>query len=230
MKARKFICLLLAAACLSLGASAQSVTFERRGDGYKGSTKGSGTGVLGKPMAPPKLDADAGVINNGRYTDEGLNQLEKQMEERDWGSEDTAWERARTADTAEAYQRYIAIFPNGAHRPEATQRLIDKNVDNAFTSSHSGLPKMKWVAPDEDSPTSTITIHNETGMLLTVLYSGSESKSIDIPPGRSGTVTVPNGRFRIAASVPPAYVRPFAGTETFHGGSYEVSFYIVSTW
>ena len=215
--------------CLASVAAAQSVPLERRGDGYSGSSKGSVRGMVGKPSVPTKLDADAGAVGYGKYTDEGLEQLEKQMAERDWGSEDSAWARACEADTAEAYQRYIAIYPYGAHRAEATQRLIDKNVDNVFNSSHGGLPQMKWVAPDEDSPTSTITVHNETGYPLTVMYSGSESKSTVIAPGRSDTLTVPNGRYRIAASVPPAFVRPFAGTETFHGGSYEVSFYVVSS-
>lgn len=229
MSGRKLICLLLAALCFVFSAAAQTVTFERKGDGYSSSSKGSSRGMMGKPMAPTKLDADAGAVGYGRYTDEGLQQLEKEMAERDWASEDGAWVRACEADTAEAYQRYIAMYPYGAHRAEATQRLIDKNVDNVFNSSHGRLPQLKCVAPDEDSPTSTITVHNETGYPLTVWYSGARSQSVQIPPGRSGAVTVDNGYYRIAASVPPVHVRPFAGTEIFHGGSYEVSFYVVSS-
>lgn len=229
MPVRKFICLLLALACLAFCASAQSVTLDRRGDGYSGSSKGSSRGMMGKPMSPTKLDADAGAVSHGRYNDEGLKKLEKEMAERDWASEDTAWARAREMDTVESYQRYIAIYPNGPHRAEATQRLIDKNVDNVFNSNHGGLPQMKYVAPDEDSPTSTITIHNETRYPLTVWYSGETSQSTVIIPGSFDTITVENGHYRIAASVPPFNVRPFAGTEYFRGGHYEVSFYVVSS-
>ncbi|MCQ2188080.1 MAG: hypothetical protein MJY73_07015 [Bacteroidales bacterium] len=183
-------------------------------------------GSMEKPIGTA-INADASPIEYGKYTDDKLSQLEKEMEAREWGSEDTAWERARKTDTKDAYQRYVAMYPNGAHRPQASQRLVDLSVDDIFNNDHGSLPKMNHVEKDDDSPTSTITIENATRYPLTVMYSGAESKSIVISPGAKSTMTLPNGRYRIAASVPDAFVRPFAGSETFSGGRYETGYVIV---
>ena len=157
-------------------------------------------------------------------------QLDDMMAERDWGSEDTAWERAKAIDTKESYQRYIAMYPYGAHRPDASQRLVDIQVDDILNGSYDNFPKIELVKEDEDSPTSTIVIENETGCPLTVFYSGEESRSIVISPGFKGSVTLPNGNYRIAASVPVYNVRPFAGSESFHGGQYKVCFVIAPVY
>lgn len=162
-----------------------------------------------------------------RGFDPETKKLEERMAERSWGSEDTAWARACELDSKESYQKYVAIYPNGAHRPQASQRLIDLQVDDIFDSDHGNLPRMNRVSEDEDSPTSTITVENGTRYPLTVMYSGEDSRSIVISPGFKGTVSLPNGQYRIAASVPAVNVRPFAGRETFRGGSYEVCYVIV---
>ena len=206
-----------------------SVSLGREGKGRLG-IPADVHGSREKPIGST-INADSSPIEHSEYKDENLERLEKEMEAREWGSEGTAWERARKADTKEAYQRYVAMYPNGAHRPQASQRIVDLSVNDIFDGDHGSLPEMHCVARDDDSPTSTITVENATRYPLTVMYSGPESRSTVIPPGAKSTVTLPNGRYRIAASVPDAFVRPFAGSETFSGGRYETGYVIVrSSW
>lgn len=223
-----FVTLILLLGAQLLADAQSSVALGREGKGRLGIP--APAGGMEKPIGT-SINADARPIGHETYTDENLGRLEKEMEAREWGSEDTAWERARKADTKDAYQRYVAMYPNGAHRPQASQRLVDLSVDDIFNADHGSLPKMHRVQSDDDSPTSTITVENATRYPLTVMYSGPESRSTLIPPGAKETVTLPNGRYRIAASVPDASVRPFAGSETFSGGRYETGYMIVrSGW
>lgn len=208
------------------GASAQirvpGGTFKERPSGLTGGTPGERGGMLAVPM-----DAPTKGLEYQKYTDDNLKDLEQDMNERSWGSEDTAWKRATSLDSEAAYKKFIAMYPNSIHRGEADKRIIDLGVDNALAHAHNSLPGIKQVEEDEDSPTSTITIENNTVYPLTVLFSGNESRSIAISPGHKGVVTVDNGEFRIAASVPPPHIRPFAGATEFTGGSYEIGFWVV---
>lgn len=183
------------------------------------SSKGMITGSISNEPALPS--------GYGKYKDEGLEDLTKAMEERDWGSEDTAWERAKSKDTIDAYQKYLARYPYGQHVGEANQRIIDIRVDDALKGDHNELPQIERTVTDDDSPTSTIVVENATRYPLTVMYSGTESKSITIPAYCKGTVTIKNGHYRIAASVPVATIYPYAGNQDFSGGRYETGYIIV---
>ncbi|MCQ2146974.1 MAG: hypothetical protein MJZ16_05595 [Bacteroidales bacterium] len=173
------------------------------------------------------MDSKSLPIEFKSYSDDKLKELDERMKEREWNSEDTAWERARTLNTKDAYLKYVGMYPYGAHRAQADERLIEINVNDIMNGAHGSLPGMKQVQVDEDSPTSTIVIENFTGYPLTVMYSGPEGRSVTISPGSKMAVTINNGYYRIAATVPAPAVRPFAGTETFSGGRYEVGFHIV---
>ncbi len=173
-------------------------------------------------------DAITSPIKNDKYVDTGLKELEKQMEERDWASESTAWERACKIGSLEAFQKYSAIYPNGEHMPEASVKIIELKVEELLRGAHNPLPGLICVEPDEDSPTSTITIGNNTAYPLTVMFSGETVESITISSGRTASITVANGEYRIAASVPPSAIKPFAGIGTVQGGRYEVGFWVNS--
>lgn len=162
------------------------------------------------------------------YEDVGLEELNQKMKEKDWGSEDTAWKRAVESNTSRDYERYMAIYPYGAHVSEAATRLVRVRVTEILDSAHNDLPNIKQTEEDEDSPTSIIEITNNTGMSLTVYCSGEDTKSVVIAPDKKMKVKVKNGPYKLAASVPPEYVRPFAGQTSFHGGTYEIGFWIVS--
>lgn len=201
-----------------------------------GSLERSGSrslGVAGRTGTDKMIDPKMGTAtisnpNYKNYSDDSLNDFSQQMKERDWGSEDTAWKRAREADNKQSYERYMAIYPNGAHMAEATTRLIEANIAEALNSAHNDLPNITHIESDDASLTSTITFENNTGLQLTIYYSGSDIRSIVIPPGGKSKITINNGNYKLAASVPPSHIRPYAGQTVFTGGSYEMGFWIVT--
>ena len=76
---------------------------------------------------------------------------------------------------------------------------------------------------------SHVSISNDTGYTLTILYSGPTSTRLSIPAHSTRSTTLSNGTYRVAASVVGGGVRSFAGTESLTGGSYSASYYIVTT-
>lgn len=215
---------------ITWGACAQSgISFDRRGDKRSG---GSGGGYIRNEMQGTTgimRDMTTLPIVKDKYDDTKLKDLEKNMEERDWGSEDTAWSRACALNTRDAYEKYIAMYPNGAHTAEATRRIIDLDVDDIFKHDHGDLPGMKQVETDDDSPTCVIMIENNTQYILTVFYSGPDSKKVLVGPYGKGSVTLPVGHYKIAASVPPANIRPYAGSGNLSGGRYETGYWIATS-
>lgn len=194
-----------------------------------GETRSKGTLATENGMIiNTEIDMSSIPVEYGKYSDTRLEQLEKEMSEREWNKEETAWEKARGLDTKEAYEKYIGMYPYGAHRADASKRLVDIKVEDTFSKDHGSLPGMTHTEKDDNSPTSLIIVENATQYILTVMYSGSESKSVQIGPGTKVPVKLPNGPYRIAASVPVATVKPFAGSEYFTGGRYEVGFCIVT--
>ena len=180
-------------------------------------------------MITPKMDAKMELPKEYKgYSDDTFSELDDAMKERQWTSEDTAWTRACQIDTRKAYERYISLYPQGAHIADASCRLIDKKVEETIQGAHDRLPNIECVEPDESSPTSTFVIKNNTGYPLTVYCSGPDSRSVVIPVDGKREVTLYNGEYKLAASVPPAYIRPFAGVTGFYGGRYEVGFWVVS--
>lgn len=230
MNMRRILSILILLTAFILTAGAQSYTGKARDKSVIGTT---GTSGMTAPMAPKGMigksisNEPALPAGYGKYKDEGLQDLSRAMEERDWGSEDTAWERAKTLDSIDAYKKYLARYPYGQHVGEANNRIIDIRVSDALNGDHNDLPEMARTVSEDDSPTSTIVVENVTRFPLTVMYSGIESKSITIPAGSKSSVTLKNGHYRIAASVPVSYVFPFAGSQDFSGGRYETGFCIV---
>ena len=149
---------------------------------------------------------------------------EKQQEtyeKKAWGSEASAWKTAVSRNNQHAYTQYLELYPNGKHSKQAVEWL----VDNVYSGSYGNLPSMEKVGYSQSSR-STIKVSNGTGYKLTVLYSGKDSKGLVIQPGGSASVNLPNGSYRVAASVTASNVRSFAGSEHLTGGNYEVSYYI----
>lgn len=211
--------------CANAFAQNNTIIIDKKGEKVKGHTSSAligRTGVIGS-----KVDANSIPAGYGKFSDDKLKELEEEMKERDWNKEETAWVRASELDTEEAYTRYLAMYPYGIHRGDADKRIIDLRIMIALNSAHNELPGIKHVESDEDSPTSTVVINNCTEYPLTVMYSGDDTKSIIISVGHKATITVNNGDYSIAASVPDTKVRPYAGTTVFSGGRYETSFYVV---
>lgn len=203
--------------------SQNRITLDRKGEAFSGkSVPGMNDRMIGTQLQMGDMP-----VNYGRYSDERMKELTKEMQERSWESEETAWDLARSLDTRDAYEKYIKLYPGGAHREKADGRIVDFKVDDIFNGSHNHLPGMLRTVSDDKSTRSTILIENMTKYVLTVIYSGPDSKEIQISPGRKDSITIPNGNYRIAASVPDENVRPFAGFEDLAGGHYEIGFCIV---
>ena len=149
----------------------------------------------------------------------------EEIENRDWGTESMAWRTAQRVNTLTAYSRYLELYPKGAHAKAADKKVIDLSVSNIFAGDHGTLPGMDKTSYSS-SGRNTISVSNDTQYTLTLLYSGPDSKRLVLYPRSSGTVSLPNGTYRVAASDAASNVRSYAGTETLTGGSYDVSYYI----
>ena len=146
--------------------------------------------------------------------------------ERAWKKESTAWQMAKAMGTSAGYEKYLNLFPKGAHAKAA----IDELVNGVMSGSHGELPSMEKTGYASGS-SSTIEVSNDTQYTLTLLYSGSaDSKRLVLSPHQSRSITLRNGRYRIAASVNAANVSSYAGTEDLSGGSYSVSYYISTSY
>lgn len=142
-----------------------------------------------------------------------------------WNTEAEAWKMAQKENTISAFQKYLDLFPRGAHKAAADKKIIDMQVANVYAGEHGTLPSMDQTGYG-GGPTSSVYIQNSTQYTLTLLYSGPDSKRVIVSPRQSSHVTLKNGTYRVAASVSDAGVRNFAGSESLRGGSYSVEYYI----
>ena len=159
-----------------------------------------------------------------RDADEQIQKIENEQ----WSTEPKAWAAASKSNSLEAYEKYMELFPHGAHARQADKKVIDLSVANIFSGEHGTLPSMDHSYYGGGS-TSTISVTNDTQYTLTLLYSGPSSKRLVLSPHATQSLTLTNGSYHIAASVNSAGVRPYAGTETLSGGGYDISYYISSS-
>lgn len=152
------------------------------------------------------------------------NQIED-IENRSWNTEAKAWNTAKRENTISAYQKYKRLYPTGSHYAQAERKLIDLEVANVYAGDHGSLPAMDKTSWG-NGPSAYISVTNRTSYTLTLLYSGPDSKRLVISPGGTSSVTLKNGRYRVAASVNASNVGNYAGTEDLSGGSYSVEYYI----
>ena len=190
----------------------------------------SGMGLAGAAGTTGVVGAAGDPLPSGYkdYEDEGFEDFAREMKERGWGREDTAWQLACDANSKQSYERYMSMYPSGAHIAEASCRLVDAQVDEMLANAHNSLPNIIRTEPDDESLKSTVIIKNNTGYPLTVYYSGLQSRSVIIQPDGKATVTLDNGPYKLGASVPPSYIHPFAGKTSLEGGVYEIGFWVVT--
>lgn len=157
-----------------------------------------------------------------RDADDKLSEIYHQL----WGTEYRAWKSATTENSVASYSKYLDLYPKGAHARRAEKKLVDMSVRDIFGANAYGeLPPMNKTYSSTSS-TSKISVNNDTGYVLTLMYSGPDSRRMIISPHTRKSITLINGTYRIAASVNASDVSPFAGTETITGGGYDVSYYI----
>lgn len=161
---------------------------------------------------------------DSRDANERIRELEEQVA---WSSESKAWQTASTRGTTMALQKYLEIYPKGAHARQAEKKLIDIEVSSVFAGEHGMLPQMDK-GYSTGASYSVIEIENQTQYELTVSYSGPDSKRLVIPAGQTRKLNIGNGYYRVAASVGHGVI-PFAGTEQLDGSYFSSSFYISTT-
>lgn len=143
--------------------------------------------------------------------------------------ESAEWEKATRTNTIRGYQTFKSKFPNSDYVEVAEKRIIDLEVDKIFDGDYGMLPPLNKDSYGGYKSTNSVEIYNNTGYNLTIRYSGSESKKIVLYPKQRLTTTLPNGIYRITASVNAANVRNYAGNETLSGGNYSSEYYIITT-
>ena len=158
------------------------------------------------------------------YLRDDINRLQEEM----YGSETMAWKTASVINNANGYYNYITRYPKGKHYKEAEKLYVDMQVDAIFAGDHGRLPEMEKTGYRYGS-TSEISVYNNTAYTLTLLYSGTDSKSMSIPSRCTYSIKLKNGNYRIAASVNSSNVRSYAGIENLSGGLYSSEYYITTS-
>lgn len=184
----------------------------------------------GRMMKPKPLPSEYGRYKTTDYSRPDADKLkikDAEIMEREWDSDDAAWSTACALNTKTAYQKYVQKYPVGNHRAEANKKIVDFEVNEIFNGNHGSLPPMNRTNEDDKSPTSTVVIENTTDYVMTIYFSGIDSKKLMINPKGKATVNLKNGSYRVAASVPVQNIHPYAGTQDFRGGRYETGYCIV---
>lgn len=144
--------------------------------------------------------------------------------------EEIEWEFVYAKDTQEDYEAFIRNYPDSKFAKLAEMRIVDLEVDKVFKGKHGKMPSMQKLSSiSDESNVSDVSVYNNTSFTLTLLYSGTESKRVEIAPKQRTKFAIINGKYRIAAWVSDPKVRRFAGTENIDGGRYDVEYYIYTT-
>lgn len=139
-----------------------------------------------------------------------------------------AWGTAQRINTTDSYNKYLQDIPDGQFVSIANKKLIDLEVDRIFRGEHGQLPPMEklYGFSARNSTHSVVQISNDTPYQLTIWYSGSESKKIQLESKRNSSVKLQRGKYRIAASVKAHNVSNYVGEENLDGNDYQVTYYI----
>ena len=137
-------------------------------------------------------------------------------------NEQKAFGYATQANSSSAWKKYIEDYPNHPDAKSIKRKIIELEVDEIFGDRATGkLPSFERIGGGYSS-SSSISIKNDTGCELTVRYSGSDVRMIEIPAGGTRSISLSSGSYRIAASACGAN---YAGTEELQG-DYTSSYYI----
>lgn len=143
----------------------------------------------------------------------------------EWNTDSKGWTKANDINTISSFEKYLSLYPQGKHAVEAEKRIVDIGISKVYSGEYGQLPTMDRVHEGKGSK-SQIRVSNNTDYTLTLLYSGNDSRRLNIQPHGSANISLRNGIYKIAAYVSASNVRSFAGTETLQGGGYSVTYYI----
>lgn len=159
--------------------------------------------------------------SHGKY----LSFAKKRLQELKIAKEKSDYENALSQNSSSIWKSFVSNYPSHSDIDEIKKRIIKCEVDEIMGDRETGkLPSFDQTS-FEYSSSSAVSITNDTQCELTVRYSGSDIKMIEIPAGRTRTVNLSSGSYRIAAS---ACGSNYAGTEELHG-NYSSKYYIVTS-
>ena len=157
---------------------------------------------------------------HGKFATEAKDALEKQK----WGTEKAAWETAQKGNSSKDYQKYMELYPKGAHVKQALQKELEKEIDKYYSRSKGSLPSPTYTSYKGSG--SSFTIKNDTSGALTVYFKGPSVKQVQIKKGARSTINLLNGTYRVVAVTEGG--DPYASSMTFKNGYYEADYYIHS--
>jgi hypothetical protein len=134
------------------------------------------------------------------------------------------WDWVQAQDSIDAYKKFATRFPDHPQIKQIQKRIIDLEVKAIAAGEYGELPRAQAITVG--GTTAEVKIENKTGYVLTVRYSGNDSKMIVVPVEATMSVTLIPGDYQVAASVSAANVRNYFGQDSMAGGKYSSSFYI----
>lgn len=160
-----------------------------------------------------------------------IKEIEPTKPKESASEEDLLWQTAQDKKTLYSYNRYLKSHPQGKHKAEAEQAVIDIEVNDLINKEHGKLPALDAEIPKGgvNPKTSLVKIKNDTEYELIVRYSGPESKRFSIPVGQEISFTTANGNYIVTATtVNGGSIKTYGGTEQLAGKNYFSEFYIKS--
>ena len=139
-------------------------------------------------------------------------------------SEETAWNYCESIRIVPFYEEYLRRYPNGDNSSIAEKRIVEILMEQVQNSEYGNLPQMDKILAKSQS-TSEITIGNNTRHLLTMIFSGKDSKRVIINPNNVGDVSLRNGEYKMAVILDDPEETCFAGVHNLDGGFYDVEYY-----
>ena len=144
-------------------------------------------------------------------------------ESQDWNTDNKAWAKAKSLNTAVAYENYLELYPNGIHYTEANDAYIDKLINKTNQGEYIPLPEATKVDSSFGTE-STSDITNDTPFKIEIVFSGPEKKRVIIPARSKKIVTLKKGRYEIVTKAPGQRVTPYYGKHTYDGNYTEKYF------
>ena len=163
----------------------------------------------------PELQHYLRMYPDGNHVAEAQAKVSKLMED---------WEWVKKQDRVEYYRAFSAKSPSHREAGWLEKRIIDLEVAAIAAGDFGEMPKAEAVRTGGSLV--NLEVKNDTGSVLTVLYSGAESKRLVVPPGETGTATLAPGSYHVGAVVSDGSARAFYGTDAMQGGEYSSRFYI----
>lgn len=136
-----------------------------------------------------------------------------------------AYESAINQNSSYGWKTFLEQYPDFEDAAAIRKKIIRLEVDEILGDQETGkIPSFNQYNSNYSS-NSSVAITNNTGCELTVRYSGPDAEMITISTGRTRTVYLSSGSYKITASACGAN---YAGTESLHG-EYGSTFYITTT-